>query len=61
MKIELTYEEKLLLARINGGPQPDRDCIPERVLVGSGLACRCGIGEITITEAGRDRLRQITP
>jgi hypothetical protein len=50
---ELTYEERLLLKALAAGPQDDRDCIPERVLVNTGLAERFGIGQIQITAAGR--------
>jgi hypothetical protein len=50
---ELTYEENLLLDRLVEGPQPDRDCIPERVLVSTGMARRIDPGMLEITNAGR--------
>lgn len=50
--IDLTYEEKLLLTRLKEGPRPDRDGIPERVLVNTGLARRIDVGQIEITDGG---------
>jgi hypothetical protein len=54
-----TFEERLLLKTLaTSGPQDDRDCIPERVIVGCGLAERFasedGFGMIRITAAGQD-------
>lgn len=50
---ELTFEERMLLRELQSGPQDDRDCIPERVLVNRGLARRVGTGLIEVTGEGR--------
>lgn len=58
MSFALTNEEKILLRLLAEGQRDDRDSIPERVLVNTGLARRVGIGRIEITEAGRLRCEE---
>jgi len=55
----LTSEEMMLLRRLDTVPTlADRDCIPERVLINTGLAKRVTPGEMHITDAGRAYLSQ---
>lgn len=61
MKLEeLTYIEKLKLRLLCDGPRPDRDAIEDRVLINSGLAERCDVGDMRITEAGRDLVARMS-
>ncbi|MCW2195061.1 hypothetical protein AB7M45_007834 [Bradyrhizobium elkanii] len=53
MSDRFTSEEMHLLKQLQNGPQRDRDRIPERVLVNSGMARRADSGMIEITNAGR--------
>jgi hypothetical protein len=52
-RVKLTFEERLVLRSLGMGSMSDHDRISERVLINSGLAERCGIGEMQITPAGR--------
>lgn len=55
---KLTSEEIILLRALDGRTRTDDDTYPIRVLINMGYARRLGLGQITITEAGRQRLAE---
>lgn len=55
---KLTSEELIILRALDERTRPDDDTYPIRVLVNMGYAQRVGLGQIVITEAGRERLAE---